>query len=376
MNRATAALLFIASWLGLAAVPAQAETPGQAHAKASMTQQQVAYRPLFKPATARPEATGSDAEARLIAIYKLIGQADTRQALHQAERLVQGHPTFQLAQLVYGDLLASRGRPSRAPGDMIDANTESVAPALAELRRESLLRLRALRERPPPGSVPSQFLALSPRTRHAIAIDASRSRLYLFENTAVGLALVADYYISLGKSGKTGGGIWLHGTPSAQFSRAPLSTDGCVALANPDLERLINTVEIGSTPVVIAHSLKWLAPQSLKPDAESFEAVLQRWHRTKSSGDLAQLSAWYTSDFTSYGKTLAQWTPDLQAELRQLRGRAIEIKDVSYLRWTDSADTMVVTFGELIKGASTGRTKRQYWTRQGTQWKIFFEGVV
>ena len=85
---------------------------------------------------------------------------------------------------------------------------------------------------------------------------------------------------------------------------------------------------------------------------------------------------WYTSDFTSYGKTLAEWTPALQTEVRLLNGRGIVLKDVSYLRWTDSADTMVVTFGELVQGAKTGRIKRQYWSRQGSQWKIFFEGII
>jgi hypothetical protein len=49
---------------------------------------------------------------------------------------------------------------------------------------------------------------------------------------------------------------------------------------------------------------------------------------------------------------------------------------VSYLRWTDSADTMVVTFGEVAEGTRTGWTKRQYWVRQSNQWKIFFEGTL
>jgi hypothetical protein len=89
-----------------------------------------------------------------------------------------------------------------------------------------------------------------------------------------------------------------------------------------------------------------------------------------------KLKAWYTRDFTSFGKTMEEWTPALLAEVQQLRGRNIELKEVSYLRWTDSSDTMVVTFGELIKGASRGRTKRQYWVRQGSQWKIFFEGTI
>jgi L,D-transpeptidase YnhG len=36
----------------------------------------------------------------------------------------------------------------------------------------------------------------------------------------------------------------------------------------------------------------------------------------------------------------------------------------------------VVTFGEVAAGDRTGAIKRQYWMRQGTQWKIFFEGVI
>ena len=45
-------------------------------------------------------------------------------------------------------------------------------------------------------------------------------------------------------------------------------------------------------------------------------------------------------------------------------------------KWTDAADTMVVTFGEVVDGSRTGTMKRQYWVRQGPQWKIFFEGVI
>jgi hypothetical protein len=59
-----------------------------------------------------------------------------------------------------------------------------------------------------------------------------------------------------------------------------------------------------------------------------------------------------------------------------MRGKAIELKDLSVLHWADTADTMVVTFGEVPVGARTGPVKRQYWVREGLQWKIFFEGVI
>ena len=62
--------------------------------------------------------------------------------------------------------------------------------------------------------------------------------------------------------------------------------------------------------------------------------------------------------------------------MSQMVGRSIQLKDLSLLRWNDSAETMVVTFGEVADGTRTGLTKRQYWIRQDKQWKIFFEGVI
>lgn len=373
----------------------------------------------------RPQPRDGQAEARLIEIYKLIGQAQSRQALAKAEALVRDHPNFQLAQLVYGDLLTAQTRPVRTLGDVPEPAAKMGMQVLADLREESQLRLRGLRERPPEGAIPAQFLQLSQRNRHAIAIDTSKARLYLFENGPAGLKLVADYYVSVGKSGiekavegdlrtplgvyyiisnldpkslkdfygagalpinypnpydarrgKTGSGIWLHGTPPSQFARAPKATDGCVVLANPDLLRIVRTVEVRTTPVVIAQNLRWVQPQSLEAENRRFADVLAAWKKAKASGDVARLLGFYSPDFSGNGKSLQEWTPLLKDELERLGGRDLQLKDVSFLRWTDSAETMVVTFGEVAAGARTGSIRRQYWVRQGPQWKIFFEGVI
>jgi L,D-transpeptidase YnhG len=176
------------------------------------------------------------------------------------------------------------------------------------------------------------------------------------------------------RRGKTGSGIWLHGTPPNQFSRAPKATDGCVVLANPDLERLLRTVEVRTTPVVIAPSLQWVAPHSVRTNTAGFEDALQAWRAAKSNGNLALTLGFYSNDFSANGKNLADWTPQLRAEVEKVKGRDIQLKDLTYLRWSDTADTMVVTFGEVAAGAKTGSIKRQYWIRQGNQWKIFYEG--
>jgi L,D-transpeptidase YnhG len=370
----------------------------------------------------------SQAEAKLLHIYQLIGQGQNRQALAESEQLLKAQPNFQLAQLVHGDLLSSFVRPVNTPGDLPKSSpleASAAATTLNELREEALLRLKALREKPPANTVPSQFLALSERNKHAIAVDASRSRLYLFENTSSGIKLIADYYISVGKSGvektaegdlrtplgayyitgslkptslvdfygvgalpinypspldlkrgKTGSGIWLHGTASDQFSRPPKATDGCVVLANADLNHVLTTVSARTTPVLIADRLQWVTKSSLEAEKLNFTQTLMAWRATKVQADIGKLIAYYTPDFSNYGKNLAQWTTLQSNELSRLKGRDIALTNVSLLRWTDHNDTMIVTFDEVIVGKQTGVTKRQYWTREGKTWKIFFEGAI
>jgi hypothetical protein len=147
-------------------------------------------------------------------------------------------------------------------------------------------------------------------------------------------------------------------------------------MANPDLRHIIQTIEIGNTPVVIAPQLQWVDPAKIKQERQPFEDILQAWAKAKIEGNLDQLLSFYASDFNSYGKTRDQWAVNLKAELSKVQGHGIEIKDKSFLRWTDTAETMVVTFGEVVIGKRTGWTKRQYWNRQGGQWKIFFEGSI
>jgi len=382
-------------------------------------------RAISRAAVAADARKDGDAEARLIDVYRQIGQGEPVKALAEAERLVNDYPQFQLGQLVYGDLLALRVRPVRMLGDLPESDQRDAA-ALDSLRMESAMRLKALRERPPAGSVPMQFSKLSPSSKHAIAVDASRSRLYLFENSAAGMTLIADYYISVGKSGteksiegdmrtplgvyyitgsldprslkafygagalpinypnpldmrqgKTGGGIWLHGTPAEQFSRPPLATDGCVVVANPDLQRILRTVEPRSTPVVIADRLNWVPPQAAAAATRAFEATYSAWRNAKTKGDLLGTMAFYAADFNSYGKSLADWSMVVQQDIKRNAGRAIQAKDLSMLHWhSGGVNSMVVTFGEVADGAATGPVRRQYWLQVQGLWRIIFEGTI
>jgi hypothetical protein len=137
---------------------------------------------LAHPGTARaanttPGLSRADgySEQRLLEVFALMARGQSREALAKAEKLVQDYPHFQLAQLVYGDLLAARTRPLQTLGDMAPDAARAGAATLADLREESKQRIGNVKERPPEGFVPSQFLKMAPRTRSAIAIVATTS---------------------------------------------------------------------------------------------------------------------------------------------------------------------------------------------------------
>ena len=264
------------------------------------------------------------AEAQLIEIYQMVAQGHLRTALRRSGALARRYPNFALAQLLRGDLLrAEAGRLQHFADARVDA---ADAAALSALVREAHARLAAYVHAPAPGQVPSNFVALGPLVRHAILVNTSASRLYLFGRDAHGrLQLQANYYVTQGKLGadkqragdlrtplgvyfitrevgrrwlgaiygagamplnypnawdrllgRTGGGIWLHGVPHSSYARPPLDSNGCVVMANPDIEALMHLVEPDTTPVIITDHVDWLSQAQLARRRARLRAMLAR----------------------------------------------------------------------------------------------------
>ena len=398
--------------------------------------------------SASPSVLQLSAEERLIGVYQLLRGGARADALRQVRQLSLDYPNFQLAQLLYADLLSVSANQRIDLSGMAPRNS-APAKQLATLVRESELRLQALTEVPEPGTLPSNFVALPPSTRNAIAIDASRSRLYWFKNIAaanepVNMVLIKDTYMSVGKAGvdkfvegdnrtplgvyfitsilpgeqlpdlygkgalplnypnaldilrrKTGSGIWLHGTPSAQYVRAPQASEGCVVLSNPDMQRLLEDADIKATPVVIAQSLNWvdasLAAQPLAqvpstvlvasaadkksatgavPKASGFSASFADWQAARRAQDYAALRDMYSDRFFRRGKGLSHWWPTIKGET----GPDVTTTDITALSWQDQDQVMVVNYTDQTLTGQSGLKKRQYWRLEGDTWRIFYEG--
>ena len=361
-----------------------------------------------------------DPEVLLIEVYKDLGANHLREALAKADRLVKAYPKFRLGHLIHGDLLLMQTHVVRTFGAV-----KGPEEKLRNLREEAMARLKSLIERPDPSLVPRLILQLRDDQKHALVVDAARSRLYVYENQGGQLKFVTDYYISQGKlginkfkegdqktpigvyyitghlsgarlpgfygagalpinypnewdriNGRSGSGIWLHGSPPDSYSRPPLSSDGCVVLTNPDLSKLVQSVEIGKTPVVISDNVEFVSKAKWNSDRAVATRLVDAWRRDVESMNAPRVLAHYSTHFKSErGEDLHAWFSRQQPIIPGAKGLSLKLSDETFFFYPGRNDMIVTTFTQeafMGKARSTLR-KRQYWVKEGTQWKIFYE---
>jgi L,D-transpeptidase YnhG len=379
------------------------------------------------PASSRPDAP-LGAEAVLLELYEDAVAGRHQQALDRARQLTLQFPHFQLGQMLYAELLnLSLDQPFDPASVGAAADAKNKVPERMKLLLDELKqRRKSLSPVAPPGWTPRNFVHLSSDQRYAVAVDVSRSRLYLLaqqgeplEDGEPRFSVVADMYITAGlngtgkqvegdgktpegvyfvgksppnrvlpdlygsgalmlnypnaldlRRGKTGSGIWLHGTPQLQYSRPPLDSDGCIVLSNLEMKRLIDLPGLRGAPIVISAKLEWTAPSSLKADREAFSSTLARWHSAWQAGQEPAIKTLYSPSFERNGKNLGYWWPELAARAKT-RPPALNTQVKSILRWTDQDDHMIVT---LQDDSNEKALWRLYWVKAGADWQIVYEG--
>jgi len=371
---------------------------------------------LFAPAlhAAQPAPDRELAESLLA-----ISQSRMPEALDTVDRLTRSHPNFRLAYLVKGDLLRARAKPLRTLGDADTAN-----PELESLRQEARQRVRALTDANPADKVPAYLLNLSEEARNVLVVDASRSRLYVYENRGGLPARVADFYVTIGKAGvgkeregdnrtpigiytisgfkspseltdfygsgaytlsypnewdvrqgRNGHGIWIHGSPSNTYSRAPLASEGCVVLANEDLKRLGDYIQPGRTQVVIAAEVDWVPYDALDARRNELAATLDGWREDWESRDTPRLLAHYSAAFRAGRQNLETFATGKQKVNAGKTWIKVGLSSVSILLYPERPDFALVSFVQDYRSnnLSDRTVKRQFWSRENGRWKIVQE---
>jgi len=373
-------------------------------------------------------ALAATPEDRLTNVFQSVEANRLDEALQRVDALIHDYPNFRLAYLVRGDLLLARARPLQTFGN-VQGNVLKTVPQerIEGLRAEALARLRAQRQRPADDLLPRAVLQLDPEQKHVLLVDSRRSRLYVFANEGGKPHLVADYYVTLGKNGmektregdqrtpigvyfvtgvlprskltdfygagafpinypnewdrrmgRSGHGIWLHGVPAALYSRPPRASDGCIVLANPDLESVGRYVEVKRTPVIIADEVEWAAAAEVEAERASLAAALEQWRADWQSRDTARYLAHYSARFSSGKQNLAAWAEHKRKVNAGKSWIQVGVSKVAMFRYPRERDFVVVTFDQDYRssGLSNRMAKRQYWIREDGRWKILYEGAA
>lgn len=377
-----------------------------------------------QPAQLITSFSDSGPEPALARVFEYIEQNRLDAAMEQTEALLRAYPNFRLAHLVKGDLLLARARPLNHFGE---GGGSLAAEKVSDLRAEAVARLQGYRKKPANNFVPRYLLQLQPEQKHAVVVDTQKSRLYLYQNNNGTPQFVADYYITQGKlgaekfregdkktpvgvyhvtanlprqkltdfygsgafpinypnewdkrQGRNGHGIWLHGVPSDTFSRPPLASDGCVVLANQDLDSLSKSLQVGLTPVIISNSVEWLSLDDWQNERTTLLAMLNEWRQDWESRDIERYARHYSQRFEADGQNYASWVDQKQRVNENKSWIKVETKNLSMFRNPGREEYVVVTFEQDYRSSnlSNQMLKRQYWIKEDGRWKILHEGAA
>ncbi len=360
-------------------------------------------------------------EAMLVKSINSVGSNRLDAALDEVDALLKINPNFKLAQMLKGDLLMARAKPLSGFGNDPDVPSDRMN----DLRDEARARLQRVQQQPVT-TAPRFIWQLNPQQRYAIVVDTSKSTLYLYENVNGSPRYVENFYISVGKKGsdkilegdqktplgvyfvnahlnkkqltdfygsgaypinypnewdtrqgRTGHGIWLHGTPSDTYSRAPLSSNGCVVLSNDDLLHLGKSVQVGTTPVIITNQMDW-STDADKAEHEALLKAIEQWRNDWASINTDDYLNHYASDFATGKIKLDNWSAHKRLVNSGKSWIKVGLSDVSIFPYPNQPNLVVVNFEQdyTSNNLSNRMKKRQYWIKRDNRWLIVYEGAA
>ena len=372
---------------------------------------------------APPPAQPPSYEAELLAVLQDIQQLKYDEALQRSRRLVERYPGSRVGQMIHGDLLLTGAGVLPRIGYGIASGSERDD-LVFELRQ----RLASLESPARQGYLPASLVRLAENQPWVILADQSRSRLYIYRNQDGMPVLVKDYFLSIGRKGfgkqkegdqktpigiyhvtryiddrqlpdlygsgafpvnypnswdrrkgRSGSGIWLHGTPSHTYNRAPWASNGCIVVSNPDFIDLKPYVspELG-TPVVIADEVHWLLPEQWQRQRDSLRQELRHWIEDVESNQPSRyLSHYSKSELLVDGRDFQAFAGHKRWVNRNKQGIRIAYENLAIYRYPGEKDLVLMEFDQDYRSNifEASAPKELFWRLDSGDWKIVQEGV-
>jgi len=362
-----------------------------------------------------------EAELNLQRALEAIALAQPAAAKSLLRDTLARYPNFRLARMVYADLIASQ---AQLP-PLLSAAAAQDKLRIAGLSAEAKARLRERSARL--AKLPADIIRLSPKSRHLVLFDAEYSRLYVFENDHTRPRLVADYYAAAGKGGmdkrsegdnrtpsgvyqivstlgdaqlpelygegayvldypnawdktqrRSGSGIWLHGVPRITYSRPPTTSRGCVVSSNLVVQKLRPYIIPNKTSVVLATQTDWLDEAQWQSRQTQLMAAIAQWQSDWQSLDVERYLSHYSAAYQDLKLNYQQMLRQTRRNATRKTFVKVAVKNIDLLRYSKNPERYVAHFDQDYKSNNynIAYRKQQIWQREGSAWKIIFEGRV
>ncbi|MCG6889033.1 MAG: L,D-transpeptidase family protein [Gammaproteobacteria bacterium] len=368
------------------------------------------------------EPPGNRYEQSLLETIKEIQGQDYDQALNSSRDLIRKYPHSRLGHMLYGDLLLAKAEPLTEIGSGIEVDS-----AMRDFRYEIQQRWQHDSNQSHENQYPENILFLAEDQPYVILVDQQSSRVYVYRNQGGDLQLETDYFITIGLKGygkekrgdqktpigiyhvtrhidgselpdlygegafplnypnpwdirkqRTGGGIWLHGTPSYTYNRSPWASDGCIVVSNPDFLHISNFIKPGiSTPVIIAEQVNWISREQWQAQRQQVLQLLSSWIFDWESLDHDRYSSHYSrTELDAYGRNFKEWEGHKRWVNRNRTWVEIEYSKLNVFNYPGEDNLLLMQFEQSYRSNNLNidSPKELYWHKDPEQWQIVYEG--
>ena len=376
-------------------------------------------------------------EKRVLQVVESLSKGDLVKATRLAQVLARAAPNYALANLLYVDLLRLHAPESEflatPDADLNSPNVFAQAlisnnPQVSASQLEMALRLKSLHTTPASGTAPTHIVSIGSQYKQLVVADTQLGRMSIFDikpspkgsrfilkhsffmtigEQGPGKQLEGDKKTPLGiyqllsrvpqdlltdlygtgalninypnpvdrRLGRTGFGIWFHGSPSNAYVRYPFASDGCLVLSNDDMNVMLSSTTPQQTLVIVDDGIEWQSSQNLVKDTQSSTHPVHN--------KLTQL-------ITNQGMISPDFKPDefyegaSKSEFRLLRlvqsnktvKEDLTISNITLVDWARDNPHAMVEFDFQLNPASALFRFRQYWVNMNGEWKIIRESLV
>lgn len=351
-----------------------------------------------------------------------IQNAKIDDAIDKSKALIAKYPKSKVAHLMYADMLLAHIQPLQSIGAGISTHTQKIADLSSELK----IRLKHNRSFNYKNLLPSDILLLANNQPYVIIADMTDARVYVFRNEQGMPVYETDFFLTIGIKGfgkmkegdqktplgvyhfinyidgeklpdlygtgafpinypniwdrklkRTGSGIWLHGTPSYTYNRAPQASDGCFVMSNDDMLRIDRYISTATnTPVLLVKNISWISTQQWQAKQLETLQMFSVWQQDWESLSHDNLMSHYSKDYLVDGRNFKQISGHKKWVSRKKEYIQMEYSNLSIFQYPGEDNLRLLKFTQDYKSNNFNSVteKELYWIKDNDAvWRIVFE---